>query len=402
MEEDTYYDLGEETYYEMGGLDTKINEDKKIPQRDDVYETIEKKAEPVALSVHNGIVISQKNLIIFGLTSFLTLVIIIGVSVTLSYQFGKKRATKRLEDQHEDICGPGWLNISNECFLFADDACSNGCTWSYSAKYCKDLGGKLAEPRNATTLRKLIDYGSESERVKRKAFWIGLVDVVGKAEFEWVSDKSKAKIDAHFWEKDEPSYDGPFVHMVQKTMLLNDRLEAELNKPICQKSLKENEEACEDGWFQQHGKCYKFMVDTCEKKCGWKEAVAICREIDGYLTEGPDFGFLRNIAKSMKTTNNWWVGFSDLKSEGNYVAESDGRYVNLTKYFADGEPSDRKEHCLEMNYNLDFKLNDRECKHGGWETAFQPLCHIVLSSSGQPQFKILLGMVVWANIVFSK
>ena len=77
--------------------------------------------------------------------------------------------------------------------------------------------------------------------------------------------------------------------MVQKTMLLNDRLEAELNKPICQKSLKENEEACEDGWFQQHGQCFKFMVDTCEKKCDWKEAVEICKEIDGYLTEGPDF-----------------------------------------------------------------------------------------------------------------
>ena len=244
--------------------------------------------------------------------------------------------------------------------------------------YCKNLGGKLAEPRDATTLSKLIDYGSENETVKKKTFWIGLVNVVGKAEFKWVSDKSKATIEAHFWEKDEPTHDGPLVQMVQETLLLNDRIEVGINKPICQKNLQDNEHGCEDGWFLSHGQCYKFMVDTCEKKCGWEEAVAICREIDGYLTEGPDFSVLRNIAKSMKTKNNWWVGFSDLKSEGNYVAQSDGRYVNLTKYFADGEPSGRKEHCLEMNYNLDLKLNDRECNHDGWETTFQPLCHIVL------------------------
>ena len=96
------------------------------------------------------------------------------------------------------------------------------------------------------------------------------------------------------------------------------------------------------------------------------------------LTEGPDFDTLRNIAKRMMTTTNWWVGFSDLESSGNYVAESDGRYVNLTKYFAVGEPSSNKEHCLEMNYNLDMKLNDRPCKMGGWESGFQPLCQLTL------------------------
>ena len=120
------------------------------------------------------------------------------------------------------------------------------------------------------------------------------------------------------------------------------------------------------------------MVDTCEKECDWKEAVAICNEIDGYLTKGPDFSFLREEAKKMNTKNNWWVGISDLKSKGNYVAQSDGRSVNLTKYFADGEPSGGEEHCLEMRHHVDYKLNDRVCNHPGWETAFQPLCHIVI------------------------
>ena len=391
-EEDTH--KGDEPYYENGVLDTKFDE--KMPQRNDLYETI----EPLAVSGQDGIVISKKNHIIFGLCAFFIIVIIIGGLVTVTSQIEKKRMAGSLEDQNEDICEPGWSNISNECFLFADNACRYGCTWNYSVHYCKNLGGKLAEPRDATTLSKLIDYGSENETVKKKTFWIGLVNVVGKAEFKWVSDKSKATIEAHFWEKDEPTHDGPLVQMVQETLLLNDRIEVGINKPICQKNLEKNEHRCEDGWSLSHGQCYKFMVDTCEKKCSWEEAVAICKEIDGYLTEGPDFSVLRNIAKSMKTKNNWWVGFSDLNSKGNYVAQSDGRYVNLTKYFADGEPSGKEEHCLEMNYNLGLKLNDRKCDHDGWETAFQPLCHIVLSNSGQPQPQLLLSMVVWLNLIF--
>ena len=178
------------------------------------------------------------------------------------------------------------------------------------------------------------------------------------------------------WEKDEPTYDGPYVHTNSETLLLNDRNELDNNKPICQKEVDTNTGECEkEGWVLRKGQCYKFMANTCANGCSWAEAVAMCKKGGGKLTEGPDFNFLRNIAKGLKITTNWWVGFSDLETEGTYVQESDGKEVNLTKYFAPGEPSSKKEHCLEMRYDESMKLNDKNCDiKDRWEKKFQPLC----------------------------
>lgn len=225
---------------------------------------------------------------------------------------------------------------------------------------------------------KLLEYGNQSGKLKGKYFWIGLINKVGTADFVWVSDKTIASFNDRFWDKDQPSYDGPYVHTSGKTMLLNDMKELEINKPICQKALQTNKNKCKkDGWILQNGQCYKFMTKTFEQGCSWSEAVSICQELGAKLTEGPDFLFLRNIAKSLKTTTNWWVGFSDLKAKGNYVTESDGKQANLTNYFATGEPSSKKEHCIEMCYGLDMKLNDKNCnQRADWEKDFQPLCQL--------------------------
>ena len=141
----------------------------------------------------------------------------------------------------------------------------------------------------------------------------------------------------------------------------------------------------------------KFMTKSCPNGCSWAEAVSMCKKYAGKLTEGPDFQFLRNIAKGLKMTTNWWIGFSDSETTGTYVRESDGKEVNLTKYFASGEPSSKTEHCLEMRDNLDMKLNDRNCDITGWNT-FQPLCQKSLATKNQGiSFTIVLfGLIcIW-------
>eukprot|EP00092_Neocalanus_flemingeri_P092257 GFUD01117107.1.p1 GENE.GFUD01117107.1~~GFUD01117107.1.p1 ORF type:complete len:188 (-),score=32.47 GFUD01117107.1:17-517(-) len=166
-------------------------------------------------------------------------------------------------------------------------------------------------------------------------------------------------------------------------MLLNDIGDLDLNKPVCQKSAEKDTRKCEKDWISKNDQCYKFMTNVCRDGCSWTEAIQICNENNGYLTEGPDFGFLCNIAKRLAMRNGWWIGLSDLKNEGVYVRKNDGKYVDLTDAFASGEPNnkDDKEHCLGMNFNLDMKLNDRICDiEGRWWKHFQPLCQKSLAA----------------------
>ena len=123
------------------------------------------------------------------------------------------------------------------------------------------------------------------------------------------------------------------------------------------------------------------MTQSSANGCSWAEAVSMCKKYAGKLTEGPYFQFLRNIAKGLKMVTNWWIDFSDLETKGTYVRESDGKEVNLKKYFISGEPSSKTEHCLERRYNMDMKLNDKNCDiSDAFEKTFQPLCQKSLAT----------------------
>eukprot|EP00092_Neocalanus_flemingeri_P013042 GFUD01014054.1.p1 GENE.GFUD01014054.1~~GFUD01014054.1.p1 ORF type:complete len:412 (+),score=80.35 GFUD01014054.1:171-1406(+) len=342
--------------------------------KENVYESIKVETTPQQQEEDAfTIKISKKCLVLLSIGVLMLLVIIIGTTVALSYSAGKAKQLKEVRE----TCGDGWFNISSDCFKFVDDACDIGCSWEHSVEICKDLGGKLAEPRTDETMTKIMELAKADRTLKKIYFWIGLTNIDSHEYFVWDSDKTPANFNQSFWSTDEPSYDGAYVHTLQDTLLLNDRHELDLNKPICQKPADNIFGKCEKEWRFRKGQCYKFMTNTCTNGCSWAQAIEICNEVNGNLTEGPDFQFLRNIAKSLKLTTNWWVGFSDLEKEGTYVRKTDGKYVNLTNDFASGEPSSKKEHCLEMKYDSDMKLNDKKCEiKERWERAFQPLCQI--------------------------
>lgn len=339
------------------------NQEKDTPLKDNEYKNGK---------THNRCIVGvllMKCFIIFGTL----ILLVIATSVALVY---KAEESKTMEERHNASieCNSGWKKISNVCFLFAYDACSIGCTWDYAKLYCGGLGGRLAEPRNSSVLQSLITYGSEDKKIQRKTFWIGLINDNSSKEFKWISDNKKAEIEKQFWQKNEPSHDGDLVHMVKNTLLLNDRKSLG-NKPICQKELDYNK-SCENGWIQRGSFCYRFMENECKNKCNWKEAEKICIIHKSFLTEGPDFQFLRNMAHKMPKNINWWIGF--YKYKDNFVAKTDNRYMNLTEHFAIQEPSPHEdENCLEMNFSQGYRLNNRRCDYSRWERSFQPLCQIV-------------------------
>eukprot|EP00092_Neocalanus_flemingeri_P012184 GFUD01013137.1.p1 GENE.GFUD01013137.1~~GFUD01013137.1.p1 ORF type:complete len:407 (+),score=91.37 GFUD01013137.1:62-1282(+) len=340
---------------------------------DNVYDTINIPISRNQREEDNSITISKKCLIIL----LLGVLVVIGATVALTYTLSKKN----VDNGKSKTCGKGWLNISSECFKFVDDACQFGCSWEHSVDICKDLGGKLAEPRSDEIMQRLVDHAKQNSKLNKKAFWIGLTNTNMNGVFEWSSDKSPNNLNPRFWDTNEPTFDGKCVHTNPDTILLNDGIDFNqiVSKPVCQKSVKKDTGKCEKDWIARDGQCYKFMTHVCTDGCTWSEAKQICNKNHGHLTEGPDFQFLRNVAKSLKLKNNWWIGFSDLKDEGMFVRETDGKYTDLTDDFATGEPNNYnvRENCLEMRYLSDLKLNDVDCDIGypRWKELYQqPLC----------------------------
>eukprot|EP00092_Neocalanus_flemingeri_P027280 GFUD01029585.1.p1 GENE.GFUD01029585.1~~GFUD01029585.1.p1 ORF type:complete len:423 (+),score=85.41 GFUD01029585.1:22-1290(+) len=342
--------------------------------KENVYDAINLPMSTNQTEEDTSIKISKRCLCTTSIILTIGVIAVIGITVALTYTVTKKK----LDNEQSKTCGDGWLNISSECFKFVDDACPSGCSWEHSVDICKDLGGKLAEPRTDEIMRQLVDHVKANSNLKKKAYWIGLTNTDVNGVFEWNSDKSPSNLSQTFWNTNEPTYDGPYVHTYPDTMLLNDRNDMHLTKPVCQKSVKKDTGKCDKDWIARDGHCYKFMTNVCRNGCTWSEAQQICNKIYGHLTEGPDFQFLRNVAKSLKLTTDWWIGFSDLTNEGVFVRETDGKYVDMKDAFATGEPNNNngktEEDCLEMRYVKDMKLNDKDCNTKHATVAFQPLC----------------------------
>ena len=126
-----------DVYYTPGDSDEEYEEIKEKAQQDNFYESVaDNKETPTVESGSSTIKISKKCLIITVLSIFFSFVLIVGTSVTLSYQMGKKRAYVNVTGPKERCGGDGWFNISSDCFKFAGNACEYGCTWNHSVQHC--------------------------------------------------------------------------------------------------------------------------------------------------------------------------------------------------------------------------------------------------------------------------
>ena len=82
--------------------------------------------------------------------------------------------------------------------------------------------------------------------------------MIQHGNFEWALDKTTSSF----------TYDGPYVHTNNDTMLLNVRNELDINKPMCQKDVDTNTGDCErEGLIFQKSQCYKFMANKCTNGC---------------------------------------------------------------------------------------------------------------------------------------
>ena len=270
-------------------------------------------------------------------------------------------------------CKQGWINVSRSCFLFAPHTCQLGCTWEFSNDFCRNIGGKLAEPHEQI-MDDLIKIGSNEEISKNKNYWVGLIrnDNDNNISYRWTTEMigTKANISIKRWEKDEPRGD-EIVHFTNK-MKLDDRKPINANVPICQR-LASHKGSCQQDWYYKEGKCFKFLLDSCIQRCDWYTATQECGKVNSILAED-EVPYLIYLAREMKAKNNYWLGYKDMKKMNNYTGYTSGKEFKYHDYFAKREPSDVNENCIELNSDVDYLINDKSCKPEEWIRQFQPLC----------------------------
>ena len=220
-------------------------------------------------------------------------------------------------------------------------------------------GGKLAETRDETSLKEIIEIAKDSRKLSARNFWIGLEFDPTEKNFQWLSDQKEAKVTGKLWYNGHPSYDGSHVHLVAGDMLLNDVGEGEAYKPVCQ---RRKELGCAHGWKSpgsQSGFCYNFMEKECLDGCNWEEAGEVCADNDSYLAEGVDFDFMTNFAKLLKLDVNWRIGITYNHSADIFIRESDVAEVDLSNVLTKPESKTDEEELgwypdIEFKYEYDY------------------------------------------------
>ncbi|CAC5394277.1 Delta-like protein 1,Fibropellin-3,Delta-like protein A,Delta-like protein 4,Delta-like protein 3,Neurogenic locus Notch protein,Adhesive plaque matrix protein 2,Sushi, nidogen and EGF-like domain-containing protein 1,Neurogenic locus notch homolog protein 3,Sushi, von Willebrand factor type A, EGF and pentraxin domain-containing protein 1,Neurogenic locus notch homolog protein 4,Delta-like protein C,Fibropellin-1,Neurogenic locus notch homolog protein 2,Neurogenic locus notch homolog protein 1,Delta-like len=120
--------------------------------------------------------------------------------------------------------------------------------------------------------------------------------------------------------------------------------------------------SCSYGWKMHDNNCYYFS-DTSKS---WNAAKRACYRYSSMLVEATtssEIRFLKTNAKRVGKT--FWLGGSDLVTEGVWVWTASGRKFTVTDWHTRTihEPNNQNgiEHCLNINENLDYEWNDGQC-----------------------------------------
>nr|WCD23708.1 C-type lectin [Glycymeris yessoensis] len=124
---------------------------------------------------------------------------------------------------------------------------------------------------------------------------------------------------------------------------------------------------CDAGWQFYGDSCYLFnktrVTPTVAKN--------FCRTQAGYLAQPTNEGihtFLKETAKQLEAGSaaNYWIGGSDLTTEGQWQWLNNEKCFSYTGWDA-GEPNDNDiEDCLELRADREYRWNDEHC----WSTRF--------------------------------
>ncbi|XP_063406072.1 perlucin-like protein [Mytilus trossulus] len=127
---------------------------------------------------------------------------------------------------------------------------------------------------------------------------------------------------------------------------------------------------CDAGWVKLGNGCYMFTPDGTKH---WTYAKTFCNGIGGYLAiieTSEEDELLKSHVAIIDPYKDYWIGGSDLATEGVFIWENTSATVNLptSTLFQGWEPgqpdnNDENQHCMMLAYQRNFNWNDAKCDY---------------------------------------
>ncbi|XP_063405916.1 perlucin-like [Mytilus trossulus] len=128
---------------------------------------------------------------------------------------------------------------------------------------------------------------------------------------------------------------------------------------------------CEIGWLMLGTGCYQFTLGGTRQM--WLDAKDICSLNGGYLAiieTAEENVLIKTHIATKGPTNDYFIGGSDLVTEGKFIWEHTGLPVNLpgSNLFHDwrtNQPDNKNgnQHCIMLGYQVSFNWNDAQCAY---------------------------------------
>ncbi|XP_062614237.1 macrophage mannose receptor 1-like [Saccostrea cucullata] len=120
---------------------------------------------------------------------------------------------------------------------------------------------------------------------------------------------------------------------------------------------------CQSGWIRFSSSCYIFATDI---SYDWVESGHFCTLFGASLASietDIENNFIRQELLSIAKSADFWVGGTDIMSEGDWKWATSQKPVTYSDWYP-GRPSDSHHNvnCLELSHNYRYQWNDQDCR----------------------------------------
>ncbi len=120
--------------------------------------------------------------------------------------------------------------------------------------------------------------------------------------------------------------------------------------------------SCAPGWTMIIGRCYFLELSTA---IPYANAVSDCQARGAKLFE-PKSRTINDAVANLMGGNRFWIGLTDLASEGNFVYESNGQSPSYTYWLTLGstpqpDNANNNENCVHVRPDDNHGWNDINC-----------------------------------------
>jgi len=132
-----------------------------------------------------------------------------------------------------------------------------------------------------------------------------------------------------------------------------------------------------NGWMHLGDSCYLVSID----QMSWYAAREFCWQRGGYLAEIKSSSEETAIERALSRDDNFWLGLSDLSSEGTWVWDESHDGVDFNNWASD-QPQGDGDCGFKSFYEGRTGWHDYNCDYNDWHYPIHALCETDLIVRG--------------------